>query len=64
MRPSTVWGQYLITGTPEQTTAHYQDFVVEGIEHFIMQTLGPDDEESLSRVMSELGPRLRFGARR
>ena len=52
------WGQYLVAGTPDQAAAFFQGFVDAGIEYFVMQTLDPDDEESISLVISELNPRL------
>jgi alkanesulfonate monooxygenase SsuD/methylene tetrahydromethanopterin reductase-like flavin-dependent oxidoreductase (luciferase family) len=58
------WGKYLIAGTPEQAAVYFQGFVDAGIEHFVIQTLDPDDEESLELIMSELGPRLRISAPR
>jgi alkanesulfonate monooxygenase SsuD/methylene tetrahydromethanopterin reductase-like flavin-dependent oxidoreductase (luciferase family) len=52
------WGAYLVAGTPESTATHYQDYVDAGIEYFIVQTLDPDDEETIALVTSDLVPRL------
>jgi alkanesulfonate monooxygenase SsuD/methylene tetrahydromethanopterin reductase-like flavin-dependent oxidoreductase (luciferase family) len=52
------WGAYLVAGTPEIVAEYYQWFVDAGIEYFVMQTLDPDDEESMSLAMSELAPRV------
>ena len=52
------WGKYLVAGTPDTVAQHYQEYVDAGIEYFIVQTLDPDDEETIAMVMSELAPRL------
>ena len=52
------WGRYLVAGTPEQVAAHYQGFIDAGVEYFVVQTLDPDDEESISMMTAELAPRL------
>jgi alkanesulfonate monooxygenase SsuD/methylene tetrahydromethanopterin reductase-like flavin-dependent oxidoreductase (luciferase family) len=54
------WGKYLVAGTPDQVAAHYQEFVNAGVEYFVVQTLDPEDEESISMMTAELAPRLRF----
>ncbi len=53
------WGKYLVAGTPESVAPLYQEFVDAGIDYFVVQTLDPDDEESISLVTAELAPRLR-----
>ena len=55
------WGKYLVAGTPERAGEHFQQFVDAGIEYFVVQTLDPDDEESIALVSSELAPRLSVG---
>lgn len=52
------WGKYLVAGTPEQIAAHFSGFVEAGIEYFVVQTLDPDDEETIALVTAELQPRL------
>jgi alkanesulfonate monooxygenase SsuD/methylene tetrahydromethanopterin reductase-like flavin-dependent oxidoreductase (luciferase family) len=52
------WGAYLVAGTPERAVAHYQAYVEAGIEYFVVQTLDPDDEESISLATTALAPRL------
>ena len=53
------WGKFLVAGTSEQVAAHYQEFVNAGVEYFVVQSLDPDDEESISMMTAELAPRLR-----
>ena len=52
------WGAYLVAGTPERAASHFQRFVAAGIEYFVIQTLDPDDEETIALVMTQLAPRL------
>jgi alkanesulfonate monooxygenase SsuD/methylene tetrahydromethanopterin reductase-like flavin-dependent oxidoreductase (luciferase family) len=52
------WGAYLVAGTPEQAAAHFQAYVDAGIEYFVVQTLDPDDEESIALTIEQLQPRL------
>jgi alkanesulfonate monooxygenase SsuD/methylene tetrahydromethanopterin reductase-like flavin-dependent oxidoreductase (luciferase family) len=52
------WGKYLVAGTPEAAAAHYQRYVDAGIEYFVVQTLDPDDQESILLMTSDLAPRL------
>jgi alkanesulfonate monooxygenase SsuD/methylene tetrahydromethanopterin reductase-like flavin-dependent oxidoreductase (luciferase family) len=52
------WGQYLVAGTPDTAAEHYQRYVDAGIEYFVVQTLDPDDEESIALITSELAPRI------
>ena len=54
------WGAYLVACTPEAAAEHYQAYVDAGIEYFIVQTLDPDDEETVALVTSELLPRLQI----
>jgi alkanesulfonate monooxygenase SsuD/methylene tetrahydromethanopterin reductase-like flavin-dependent oxidoreductase (luciferase family) len=54
------WGAYLVACTPEAAVEHYQAYVDAGIEYFIVQTLDPDDEETVALVTSELLPRLQI----
>ena len=53
------WGAYLVSGTPESVASHYQAYVEAGVEYFVLQTLDPDDEESIALATAELAPRLR-----
>jgi alkanesulfonate monooxygenase SsuD/methylene tetrahydromethanopterin reductase-like flavin-dependent oxidoreductase (luciferase family) len=53
------WGKYLVAGTPAGVASHFQGFVDAGIDYFVVQTLDPDDEESISLVTAELKPHLR-----
>lgn len=52
------WGKYLVAGTPEIVAMHFQQFVDAGIEYFVVQTLDPDDEETIALVTSRLAPQL------
>ena len=52
------WGAYLVAGTPE-VVAHFQEYVDAGIEYFDVQTLDPDDEETIGLVTAHLLPLLR-----
>ena len=52
------WGKYLVAGTPADVAPHFQSFVDAGIDYFVVQSLDPDDEESIALVMSDLAPRL------
>lgn len=52
------WGKYLVAGTPRQVAEQYQEYVDAGIEYFVLQTLDPDDEESMALATSQLLPRL------
>jgi len=54
------WGKYLVAGTPAQVATHYQEFVNAGVEYFVVQTLDPDDEESISMMTAELAPQLQL----
>jgi len=58
------WGKYLISGTPDEAATYYQAFVDAGIEYFIVQTLDPDDEESISLMTAELKPMLHQQSRK
>jgi alkanesulfonate monooxygenase SsuD/methylene tetrahydromethanopterin reductase-like flavin-dependent oxidoreductase (luciferase family) len=53
------WGRYLVAGTPESIAPHFQAYVDAGIQYFVVQTLDPDDEESIALVTTDLAPRLR-----
>lgn len=53
------WGKYLVVGTPEAVAEHYQGFVDSGVTFFVIQTLDPDDEESIASMMQDVAPRLR-----
>lgn len=53
------WGKYLVSGTPEQAAAFFQPFVDAGMEYFVIQTLDPDDEESIALITGGLAPLLR-----
>ena len=53
------WGAYLVAGTPEVVAAHFQEYVDAGIEYFDVQTLDPDDEETIGLVTAHLLPLLR-----
>jgi alkanesulfonate monooxygenase SsuD/methylene tetrahydromethanopterin reductase-like flavin-dependent oxidoreductase (luciferase family) len=53
------WGAYLVAGTPDSVAPHFQGYVDAGIDYFVIQTLDPDDEESISLITTELLPRLR-----
>ena len=50
------WGKYLVAGTPESIAPHYQAFIDAGIQYFVVQTLDPDDEESIALATSALEP--------
>ena len=52
------WGAYLVAGTPESVACHYEAYVDAGIEYFVVQTLDPDDEESIALATAEMAPRL------
>jgi alkanesulfonate monooxygenase SsuD/methylene tetrahydromethanopterin reductase-like flavin-dependent oxidoreductase (luciferase family) len=52
------WGRYLVAGTPASVAPHYQSLVDAGIQYFVVQTLDPDDEESIALVTSALAPLL------
>ncbi len=52
------WGAYLVAGTPVSVASHYQEYVNAGIEYFVVQTLDPDDEESIALATAEVAPRL------
>ena len=45
--------------TPEGAAEYYQPYVDAGIDYFVVQTLDPDDVESISLATGELVPRLR-----
>jgi alkanesulfonate monooxygenase SsuD/methylene tetrahydromethanopterin reductase-like flavin-dependent oxidoreductase (luciferase family) len=57
------WGKYLVAGTPDAVAQHYQEYVDAGVEYFIVQTLDPDDEETIAMIMSDLAPRLQANAK-
>lgn len=52
------WGKYLVAGTPESVAPHYQAYIDAGIQYFVVQTLDPDDEESIALTTSSLSPLL------
>jgi alkanesulfonate monooxygenase SsuD/methylene tetrahydromethanopterin reductase-like flavin-dependent oxidoreductase (luciferase family) len=52
------WSAHLVSGTPDQVAVHFQGFVDAGVEYFVVQTLDPDDEESISMITCQLAPRL------
>lgn len=52
------WGAYLVAGTPDTVASHYRRYVDAGVEYFVVQTLDPDDEESIALVTAEVAPRL------
>jgi alkanesulfonate monooxygenase SsuD/methylene tetrahydromethanopterin reductase-like flavin-dependent oxidoreductase (luciferase family) len=52
------WGAYLVRGTPEQVAAYYQGFVDAGMGYFVVQTLDPYDEETISLLMSAVAPAI------
>ncbi|MFN8590750.1 MAG: LLM class flavin-dependent oxidoreductase [Thermomicrobiales bacterium] len=56
------WGAFLVWGTPGQAAAYYQRYVDVGIEYFVVQTLDPDDEESMVLATSEMLPMLTVNA--
>jgi alkanesulfonate monooxygenase SsuD/methylene tetrahydromethanopterin reductase-like flavin-dependent oxidoreductase (luciferase family) len=56
------WGKYLVAGTPDSVAQHYQEYVNAGVEYFIVQSLDPDDEETIAMISSELAPRLQARA--
>jgi len=53
------WGKYLVAGTVEAVAEHYQGFVDAGITFFVIQTLDPDDEESIAAITHAVAPRLK-----
>ncbi|MCA9861636.1 MAG: hypothetical protein KC432_01385, partial [Thermomicrobiales bacterium] len=53
------WGAYLVAGTPEAVTRHYQQYVDAGIQYFVFQTLDPSDEETIRLAAEQLLPQLR-----
>jgi alkanesulfonate monooxygenase len=53
------WGEYLVRGTPEQVAAWYQGFADAGISYFVVQTLDPMDEESISLLGGIVAPMIR-----
>lgn len=57
------WGKYLVSGTPESVASHFQDFVDAGITYFVIQTLDPDDVETISLATRDLLPRLQLPSR-
>jgi hypothetical protein len=52
------WGKYPAAGIPESVAPHYQASVDAGIQYFVIQTLDPDDEESIALATSALAPLL------
>lgn len=41
------WGQSLVWGTPEKVARHYGRFVEVGIQYFVVQTVDPEDIETI-----------------
>lgn len=52
------WGAYLVAGTPERIAAHYQRFADAGIGYFVVQTLDPNDEETVALFAQRVAPAL------
>lgn len=52
------WGEYLVAGTPAEVAAYYQGYVDAGIRLLVMQTLDPDDEETIALAVGDMAPRL------
>lgn len=52
------WGAYLIAGTPDNIAALFQEYVDAGIKFIDLQTLDPDDEETIALAATEMAPRL------
>lgn len=55
------WGKYLVAGTPESVAPYFQAYVDAGIQYFVVQTLDPDDEESIALTTTSLAPLLQPG---
>lgn len=53
------WGAYLVRGTPEEVAAWYQGFADAGISYFVVQTLDPFDEETISLLGNRIAPMVR-----
>ena len=52
------WGQYLVAETPEAVSEVFGGFMAAGIQYFVVQTLDPDDEETISLVTGDVAPQL------
>jgi alkanesulfonate monooxygenase SsuD/methylene tetrahydromethanopterin reductase-like flavin-dependent oxidoreductase (luciferase family) len=52
------WGAYLVAGTPEEVARYYQGFADAGIGYFVVQTLDPDDEETVALVAQQVAPAI------
>lgn len=53
------WGAYLVAGTPDGVAGLFQGYVDIGINFIDLQTLDPDDEETIALAAAEMAPRLR-----
>lgn len=54
------WGKYLVAGTPDSVASFFQGFVDVGITYFVIQTLDPDDGETISLATGDLLPLLQL----
>lgn len=52
------WGSFLVAGTPANVAEYYQGYVDAGIRHFVVQTLDPDDEETIALGATEMLPMM------
>jgi len=52
------WGAYLVAGTPQRIAETFQEYVDVGINFIDIQTLDPDDEETIALVTTDLAPLL------
>jgi alkanesulfonate monooxygenase SsuD/methylene tetrahydromethanopterin reductase-like flavin-dependent oxidoreductase (luciferase family) len=52
------WGKYLVSGTPEQIAALFQEYVDAGIQHFDCQVLDTEDLETFTLLIQNVLPSL------
>lgn len=55
------WGAYLVAGTPSAVATFYQGYADAGIGYFVLQTLDPDDEETIALAATELVAQIEPG---
>jgi alkanesulfonate monooxygenase SsuD/methylene tetrahydromethanopterin reductase-like flavin-dependent oxidoreductase (luciferase family) len=47
-----VWSKIVVARTPEEAIVYYRGFVDVGIRHFVVQSLDPEDDETI-RLLAE-----------
>jgi alkanesulfonate monooxygenase SsuD/methylene tetrahydromethanopterin reductase-like flavin-dependent oxidoreductase (luciferase family) len=52
------WQDLLVWGTPQSVARHFLEFADAGIDYFILQTVDPNDEETIRLAAEALGPLL------